>query len=568
MSVIESMIVQVGANIQPLIQGLNGAVSTVSSTGKRIDGILNTMNRSFAVLGVSLGVGTFAAFAKNALSAADDLIDLSEAVGVSTDSIQELRYAASESGLEVTQLDAAITRFSSKLGDAIQGGGAFADTLENLGISLLNTEGNVRSVDSILNDLAEAIKNATSEQERLAIATDAFGKDAAPGMVRILMEGTAGLQEFREAAREAGLVIENNLLQNAKSINEEFDRMTYLAGTRAKGAVLELIASLQWLAEVSPTELTERITRNAMDMAGGGPERQRLNRELFLELDRQRAGSRGTSDSPRQIIPGTPRAKPDQIVDFESPTKRSRNTMSDAERELNRLKEEGERLTRSVMNAEEERAYNIEQWSKLLQNGSINQETYNRLVKEQATEMQKARVSTDRLKDSTRELNTAVVNTFQDLSREAMSAASGADFLRNALARVAQQVAELAMSDLSGLFGKGAKNGIGNMFGNVLGSLFGSSKVPGAGKIPSYDVGTDYVPQDQLAMVHKGERILTAQENRAGRSASGGTQITQNFHISTGVQQTVRAEMARYSKTIKAQTAGAVMDAQRRGKLA
>lgn len=41
----------------------------------------------------------------------------------------------------------------------------------------------------------------------------------------------------------------------------------------------------------------------------------------------------------------------------------------------------------------------------------------------------------------------------------------------------------------------------------IFGNFFG-------GLIPSFDVGTPYVPRDTLAMVHKGERILTADENR------------------------------------------------------
>lgn len=33
---------------------------------------------------------------------------------------------------------------------------------------------------------------------------------------------------------------------------------------------------------------------------------------------------------------------------------------------------------------------------------------------------------------------------------------------------------------------------------------------------PSFDVGTPYVPQDMIAKIHRGERILTAQENASG----------------------------------------------------
>ena len=33
-------------------------------------------------------------------------------------------------------------------------------------------------------------------------------------------------------------------------------------------------------------------------------------------------------------------------------------------------------------------------------------------------------------------------------------------------------------------------------------------------RLPSYEVGSPYIPQDQIAQLHKGERVLTAEENK------------------------------------------------------
>jgi hypothetical protein len=52
------------------------------------------------------------------------------------------------------------------------------------------------------------------------------------------------------------------------------------------------------------------------------------------------------------------------------------------------------------------------------------------------------------------------------------------------------------------------------------GSLFGG----GTASVPSYDVGTPYVPQDQLAMVHQGEQIIPA-----GQSAGGDKHV--HLHV-------------------------------------
>jgi TP901 family phage tail tape measure protein len=47
-------------------------------------------------------------------------------------------------------------------------------------------------------------------------------------------------------------------------------------------------------------------------------------------------------------------------------------------------------------------------------------------------------------------------------------------------------------------------------------------------KLPSYEVGSAYIPEDQIAQLHKGERVLTAQENK-NFSSSG--PVTNNITI-------------------------------------
>lgn len=94
-----------------------------------------------------------------------------------------------------------------------------------------------------------------------------------------------------------------------------------------------------------------------------------------------------------------------------------------------------------------------------------------------------------------------------------------------------QQVMDPLMKGITG-----AMSGAG---GGAAGGGFDFTKL--LAMIPSYDVGTPYVPRTGLALIHQGERITTARDNAAGLSGGG---ITNNFILSGPVDQRTQQQAA------------------------
>ncbi len=99
--------------------------------------------------------------------------------------------------------------------------------------------------------------------------------------------------------------------------------------------------------------------------------------------------------------------------------------------------------------------------------------------------------------------------------------------------------------------GAGGGGGGGGLFGGIFDAFKqGKSDAIGGGELPYYGpaaVGTPYVPQDSLAMVHKGEAIIPAKYNRGGASGIGSLhqQFVVNGPVDTRTQYQIAEAAAR-----------------------
>ena len=83
--------------------------------------------------------------------------------------------------------------------------------------------------------------------------------------------------------------------------------------------------------------------------------------------------------------------------------------------------------------------------------------------------------------------------------------------------------------------------GIDSMFSGSASNMFDSMGGWFKNLLPSYAVGTDYVPNDQIAMIHKGERIVPAGQNKVMGSA-GSSGVVVNVYEAPGTQATVQQQ--------------------------
>lgn len=189
---------------------------------------------------------------------------------------------------------------------------------------------------------------------------------------------------------------------------------------------------------------------------------------------------------------------------------------------------EGQRVFESVRTPAEALNAEVAKLMELLDADAISLETFGRAASKAGTDMQnletKTAETTDTLTEFARSAAQNMQSAFADFLFDPFS--DGTESMAKKFGdAIKRMIAEAASAEIMRrLFGDfGSKGGGGNQIGGWIGSLLGS--------LPSFDVGTPYVPRDTLAVVHQGERIIPAAQNRAG---AGGQSISVVINMASG----------------------------------
>ena len=191
------------------------------------------LKRTFLALGVAVPVAAFVAATKGSLDYADGIADAAEKTAFTTKSLQELRFAAEQNGIAISELEGGLARFTKRLGLARRGTGAAAKEYKELGIDLSKTNREVFQV------VVEILGNMKSETDRLALATRFFGDDAQRLGV-LFKDGNRGLKQYAERAQELGLILSDDLVQGASDANDQLSIMKQVLSVQFTRVFVEL----------------------------------------------------------------------------------------------------------------------------------------------------------------------------------------------------------------------------------------------------------------------------------------------------------------------------------------
>lgn len=164
------------------------------------------------LVGIAVGAG----------AAADDINTLSKQTGLSVEEIQKFKMASDTIDVSMDTLAGSLSKLTKNMGGAKDGTGPAAEGFKQLGVSILDSNGNLRDNEDVFYESIDALGKMTNETERDALAMQLFGKSA-QDLNPLILGGADALREMGAAAEAKGLIMSQEELDKANEMQDTLD---------------------------------------------------------------------------------------------------------------------------------------------------------------------------------------------------------------------------------------------------------------------------------------------------------------------------------------------------------
>lgn len=544
-AVIGALRVDLGLNSAEFQAGLKKAQAGLGNFVKTAGVGLAAVAAAGVAAGAALGVAV-----KGAIDNADQMGEMAEKAGVSVEALTSYGYAAKMSGSDTETLAASLRKLSTNMLAVAQGStGPVATAFQALGISVQNADGSLKASDQVLLSVAEKFALMENGATKTALAVQLFGKSGAE-LVPFLSRGRDGLAALTAEADRLGVTISTGTANAAGEFNDTLDRLratfdgvinkimagalpslnqlgakladpSFAAAAQAlaQGVVgaINLIVDAVSAAGEKLTELgnllnwmaTHDWTTGQLDPDKVDARRRGAMAELAGQL------GRGESEAPSADFmtsifgATTPEiaASAATVATAFEPVITNTKAASSAASELKAVMAEGQAVFTATRTPAEAYAIEVERLNRLLQQGAIDQDTYNRAITSAQDTFRQA-------EQAGSEYSSTLASGFANIFSSAME---GADAARSAVDNLLKSLTNMALN-------KGFEALLGGLFGGGFGGF----------KIPGFANGTNFAPGGLAVVGERGPELVNLPR---------GSQVIPNSSLRSSGETLVRVEL-------------------------
>jgi hypothetical protein len=222
--------------------------------GKGVAATLGSGIKTAAAWGVGLvGAATAAGgamlgLAKNSADYAGSILDASRKSSLSIENLQQLKYAAEQSGVSFEDITNSSAKLARSFAEAAGGNKTYGEAFKELGVSMTDAAGNARSSNDVYNDVLSKLAEMGDTAEATRLGNDLFGKSFA-NLKPLLGEGAAGIDDLKNKASEMGIVMSESAVKAGDNFGDSLDSLKEQFGGVVRQLTSDFIPILQKLVD-------------------------------------------------------------------------------------------------------------------------------------------------------------------------------------------------------------------------------------------------------------------------------------------------------------------------------
>lgn len=161
---------------------------------------------------------------KETAAAAKELQALSSQTGISTRNLQAFQYAEDFIGVSSDQLADSLKDLTTKMADAANGNEETAAKFDQLGVSIYDAQGNLRSSYDVFLDVIDGLGEMSNQAERDALAMSLIN-ESAQKLNPLIEQGSGSLKKYAAEAENVGYILSNDQLKALTAVDDAMNRL-------------------------------------------------------------------------------------------------------------------------------------------------------------------------------------------------------------------------------------------------------------------------------------------------------------------------------------------------------
>lgn len=466
---------------------------------------------------------------KSATETAFEIDKLSKLAGVGTERFQELAFAARSVGVDQEKLADILKDTNDKFGDFfLTGAGPLADFFETIGPKVGITAEAFKglSSDQALGLYVQKLQEAGVNQQELTFFLEALASDATL-LAPLLVNNANALNQMAEEARDLGVVIDQDLIGKSARMRTQFDQVISAMQKKFQAFAMTVVVGFDAIFDISEQEQMREIDK---EMTRVQKERGRLS-EMLRNLSQTPMDDTRKAEIEKGIV-----------ADLQKQSELYNNLQA--------------QYTAIVDNLE----LRLKLEEKFQELGETGNTGSGLTSPENLSAVNKQLQIMGAAMDDLDSIASTLENSLEDVF---MSALDGAQSFEDTVRQTAVSIIRELYRVL-----------VVQQLVNAAMTAFGVSPAPVPGVTGNAAGGPVTAGRPTVVGEHGREifvpstsgRVLSVPQAKAAVSGAGaGIVINQSLNISTGVSQTVKAEIQQMLPRITETTKAAVADAARRG---